>query len=406
MGSTSLVEPIAEQIRQALQNERVSEEDAKKKLESVRQSFIRGLKTFRAGKQRGESSATVRPVKPPTASARPRALPFNIRLVARALDTNVDDLRKLIAQGHTVEEIANKNGISLKEIAKGLVASVEVELNEAVESGRIKEEDAKRRLDNSREAIIRSLEKFVATNENSSGQRDRTSTKPGTVVRPDRTSTRPGTVVRPDRTSTRPGTVVRPDRPATIDRAILPSISSPADILRLLEIDPDTVRKLRGEGLATAEIAHTLGLGRAVMLKRLIAIGKQRIRRALEQRTISAEEATKLIAHFEALVQKWLGEIFAAPVPSRTGISSGTAGRDIQGTRESNTSGSVRDTSGGDSGTSNSGTSTESQTTKEDTTSRKVGDRSTEKPDASEPTGKEAGTNEDKETSSLGTTSR
>ena len=381
MGSTSdIVEPIAEQIRQALQNERVSEEDAKKKLESVRQSFIRGLKTFRVGKQRGESSATVRPVKPPTASARPRALPFNIRLVARALDTNVDDLRKLIAQGHTVEEIANKNGISLKEIAKGLVASVEVELNEAVESGRIKEEDAKRRLDNSREAIIRSLEKFVATNENSSGQRDRTSTKPGTVV--------------------------RPDRPATIDRAILPSISSPADILRLLEIDPDTVRKLRGEGLATAEIAHTLGLGRAVMLKRLIAIGKQRIRRALEQRTISAEEATKLIAHFEALVQKWLGEIFAAPVPSRTGISSGTAGRDIQGTRESNTSGSVRDTSGGDSGTSNSGTSTESQTTKEDTTSRKVGDRSTEKPDASEPTGKEAGTNEDKETSSLGTTSR
>ena len=379
MGSTSLVEPIAEQIRQALQNERVSEEDAKKKLESVRQSFIRGLKTFRVGKQRGESSATVRPVKPPTASARPRALPFNIRLVARALDTNVDDLRKLIAQGHTVEEIANKNGISLKEIAKGLVASVEVELNEAVESGRIKEEDAKRRLDNSREAIIRSLEKFVATNENSSGQRDRTSTKPGTVVRLDRT--------------------------ATIDRAILPSISSPADILRLLEIDPDTVRKLRGEGLATAEIAHTLGLGRAVMLKRLIAIGKQRIRRALEQRTISAEEATKLIAHFEALVQKWLGEIFAAPVPSRTGISSDTAGRDIQGTRESNTSGSVRDTSGGDSGTSNSGTSTESQTTKEDTTSRKVGDRSTEKPDASEPTGKEAGTNEDKETSSLGTTS-
>ena len=393
MGSTSRVEPIAEQIRQALQNERVSEEDAKKKLESVRQSFIRGLKTFRVGNQRGESSATVRPVKPPTASARPRALPFNIRLVARALDTNVDDLRKLIAQGHTVEEIANKNGISLKEIAKGLVASVEVELNEAVESGRIKEEDAKRRLDNSREAIIRSLEKFVATNENSSGQRDRTSTKPGTVVRP-------------DRTSTRPGTVVRPDRPATIDRAILPSISSPADILRLLEIDPDTVRKLRGEGLATAEIAHTLGLGRAVMLKRLIAIGKQRIRRALEQRTISAEGATKLIAHFEALVPKWLGEIFAAPVPSRTGISSGTAGRDIQGTRESNTSGSVRDTSGGDSGTSNSGTSTESQTTKEDTTSRKVGDRSTEKPDASEPTGKEAGTNEDKETSSLGTTSR
>ena len=346
----ALVEPIAEQIRQALQNERVSEEDAKKKIESVRQSFIRALRTFRIAGQRDKTSATVRPVKPTIAPARPRALPFNIRLVARALDTEVDELHKLIAQGHTIEEIADTKGVSLKQIAQGLVSSVERELKEAVESGRINEEDAKRRLESSRQAIIRSLEKFVTTNETSSRERDRTSTRPATDVRP----------------------IPSPN----IAGSVLPNISSLADILGLLEVNPDTVRKLRGEGLSTTEIARRLGLGRAAMVERLMAIGKQRIRSALEQGTISAEEATKLIAHFEALVQKWVGEIFSAPVLSITRPSDGTAGRDTQGTRESNTSGATRDTTSSDASTSDSGTSTET------------------------------GTNEDKETSSLGTTYR
>jgi len=157
----ALIEPIEQQIRELLKNNRADEKEAKQKLESARQSFLKALGTFYMLKQTKES-ATVRPVQPSAASL-VSAVPFNVRIVARTLGIDVSELRKQMAQGDTVAEIAKRMGVPLEEVVKALLAPVLKELREVVNSGRINEEAAKGKLEKAREAIIRALEDFVAS---------------------------------------------------------------------------------------------------------------------------------------------------------------------------------------------------------------------------------------------------
>ena len=157
----ALTHLLEQRIREAIENGRIDEEDAKEKLEEARRSILRALHSFQLPDQH-QVRPVVRPTQPPV--SRPVAdLPTNLGMVARALGTSLDELHGFIAQGHTVSEIAKRQDISLEEMVRNALVSVQDALRDAVRSGRISEEGAKQRLETARQEIIQALKSLLAS---------------------------------------------------------------------------------------------------------------------------------------------------------------------------------------------------------------------------------------------------
>lgn len=107
----TLLQPLEKQIREAIENGRIDEEAAKEKLEESRQAILRALKSFHLPEQ-NQTRPVVRPAQPPDSRPVPDTSTGNVGLLARALGTSLDELRGLIAQGHTVAEIVKRKDLS------------------------------------------------------------------------------------------------------------------------------------------------------------------------------------------------------------------------------------------------------------------------------------------------------
>ncbi len=166
----ALMAPLEREIREAVANGRVDEATAREKLEGARQSFRRALLGFRM---------VVRDETPPTPRPVPTARPdidfdaeVSVRTVARVLGLSADEFRQFIAQGRTVAEVANRQGLQVGDVVQTLTAAFQERLLEAVRNGRISEEGSRDRLDNARKKVREALERLVEANRDStvSGQ--------------------------------------------------------------------------------------------------------------------------------------------------------------------------------------------------------------------------------------------
>ena len=74
---------------------------------------------------------------------------------------SLDQLRTLIAEGHTVAEIANRKGVSFEEIVNIAVASIQDELREAVKNGLISDEEANGQVEAIREGFVQEMRSLL-----------------------------------------------------------------------------------------------------------------------------------------------------------------------------------------------------------------------------------------------------
>ena len=156
----ALLQPLERQIRDAIENGRIDEEDAKEKLEEARESILKALRSFHLPEQ-NQVRPVVRPTQPPDSRPVPDISTGSVGLLARALGTSLDELRGFIAQGHTVAEIVKQRDLSREEMVRNALASIQDGLREAVSSGRISDEEARKRLEAARDEIIQALRSLL-----------------------------------------------------------------------------------------------------------------------------------------------------------------------------------------------------------------------------------------------------
>ena len=179
----TLLQPLEKQIREAIENGRIDEEDAKEKLEEARESILKALRSFHLPEQ-NQVRPVVRPVQPPESRPVPDISAGSVGLLARALGTSLDQLRGLIAQGHTVAEIVKQRDLSQEEMVKNALASIQDGLREAVSSGRISDEEARKRLEAARDEIVQALRSLLGNEGSTTSVRDQAG-DPSTTSRPD-----------------------------------------------------------------------------------------------------------------------------------------------------------------------------------------------------------------------------
>lgn len=86
-----------------------------------------------------------RPERGPGGPGRGHGGPFGGGVVAEALGLTVEELRTAVADGQTIAEIAEANGVDIAEVKAALLAENDERLAEAVESGRLTEAEAAER---------------------------------------------------------------------------------------------------------------------------------------------------------------------------------------------------------------------------------------------------------------------
>ncbi len=181
---------------------------------------------------------------------------FNIAIVARSLELSANDLRRSLSSGHTIAETAERLGVSLDKLVEALVHPLEEQIREAIESGRIDEENAREKLQDTRQTFLRALRTFHLPEPN--------------VVRP----------------------TVRPDQPPIIRPA--PGVPFNVSIVaRILGTSGEELRTQMARGLTVAEIAKTRDISLDEVVKALLAPVRKELREAVANGTVSEEEAKR-----------------------------------------------------------------------------------------------------------------
>jgi urease accessory protein UreF len=153
--AVALVAAHAEYLQQAVESGRLTQEEADAKLAEMEANILERL----------ESGELVGPGGPggpgrPGVPGGPRGghfgAPFDV--VAEALGMTVDDLREALVGGQTIAELVEAKGVALEDIAVALVAAHAEYLQQAVESGRLTQEEADAKLAEMEANILERLE--------------------------------------------------------------------------------------------------------------------------------------------------------------------------------------------------------------------------------------------------------
>jgi uncharacterized protein (DUF433 family) len=79
-------------------------------------------------------------------------------VVAEALGMTVEELHEALKDGQTIAELAEAKGVALEDIADAVVAAQTERLQQAVENGRLTQEEADERIAQMEENILEHLE--------------------------------------------------------------------------------------------------------------------------------------------------------------------------------------------------------------------------------------------------------
>jgi hypothetical protein len=79
-------------------------------------------------------------------------------IVAETLEMTTDELREALADGQTIAELAEAKGVALEDIAAALVTEHTERLQQAVENGRLTQEEADEKIAEMQVKILEQLE--------------------------------------------------------------------------------------------------------------------------------------------------------------------------------------------------------------------------------------------------------
>ena len=86
-------------------------------------------------------------------------IPFNLEQIAHSMGLSPDELRRLLSQGHSLAEVADKLDISLEELVDPLIATVEAKIIGLVSKGYLSEKLAREALEQAREKLEHELDR-------------------------------------------------------------------------------------------------------------------------------------------------------------------------------------------------------------------------------------------------------
>ena len=90
--------------------------------------------------------------------ARPTDIPFNLGQIAHVLGFSPDELRRLLSQGYSLAEVADKLDASLEDLVDPLIAPLKAKIIELVETGHLSERLAREVLEQARDELEHELE--------------------------------------------------------------------------------------------------------------------------------------------------------------------------------------------------------------------------------------------------------
>ncbi|MBN1813153.1 MAG: hypothetical protein JXA14_15060 [Anaerolineae bacterium] len=212
----------------------------------------------------------------------------HLEIVAEALEMTVDKLREALADGQTIAELAEAKGVALQDIADALVAAHAERLQQAVENGRLTQEEADERIAEMEANILEHLEsgEFVG----------------------------PGG----------PGGPGMPGGP----RGGHFGGGAPFDVLaEALGMTVEELRDALADGQTIAELAEAKGVALQDIADALVTAHAERLQQAVENGRLTQEEADERIAEMEANTLEHLesGE-FVGPVGPGPGGCGGPGG--------------------------------------------------------------------------------
>jgi uncharacterized protein (DUF433 family) len=143
--AAALVAVHAERIQQAVDDGRLTQEEADEKLAEMEDRILEGLESGEFGGRGG-----------PCGPGDPRG--GHLETVAEALGMTVDELHEALADGQTVAELAEAQGVALEDIAAALVAVHAERIQQAVDDGRLTQEEADEKLAEMADRILEGLE--------------------------------------------------------------------------------------------------------------------------------------------------------------------------------------------------------------------------------------------------------
>jgi uncharacterized protein (DUF433 family) len=171
-----------------------------------------------------------------------------------------DELREALASGQTIAELAEAQGVPLQDVADALVAAETERLQQAVEDGRLTQEEAVERLALMEENILERLE---------SGERGLLGGPGG------------------------PRGMGGPGKPGG------PHIEHLDVIAEVLGMTPDEVREAVSGGQTIAELAEAQSVPLQDVADALVAAEAERLQQAVEDGRLTQEEADKRLALME-----------------------------------------------------------------------------------------------------------
>jgi uncharacterized protein (DUF433 family) len=147
----------AERLQQAVDNGRLTQEDADAKIAQMEANILEHL----------ESGEFIGPLGPgaPGGFGKPGGprggmfwggAPFDV--LAEALGMTVDEVRQALADGQTVADLATAQGVALEDIAHALATAQAERLQQAVDNGRLTQEDADAKIAEMEANILEHLE--------------------------------------------------------------------------------------------------------------------------------------------------------------------------------------------------------------------------------------------------------
>ncbi|MFQ5872235.1 MAG: hypothetical protein ACE5JL_00335 [Dehalococcoidia bacterium] len=273
--AATLLDLVHQRLSRLVAQGELSEEQVAHMLRELKQRLLQDLG--------GPHTVQADLILPDSTFERPpeEAIPFNFGEIARILGISHDRLEQLISQGYTVAEITEKAGISLEQLAKGLITPLEARIQNLLAEGYISKEDAIARLEEARIAILRALKEFRAS--------------------------RPGDIYLSDE-DVALNITDQPTPSVDVDIALDFSLSL-HQIAGILGLSPEEFSRFLAEGFTVRQVAEKMGTSLEDLAYLLMNATRAKLYGLVEAGNLSEEEAAKLLQYFHEQVKSLIAEL-------------------------------------------------------------------------------------------------
>jgi AcrR family transcriptional regulator len=140
----ALIDPMIERLEQAVEDGRLTQDEADEQIEQMEERLLEGLETgswFSMGPGGFRGPGGAQP-----------------ELLADALGMTAEEVHEALADGQTIAELAEAQGVALEDLVDALMAPMIERIEQAVEDGRLTQDEADEQIEQMAERLLEGLE--------------------------------------------------------------------------------------------------------------------------------------------------------------------------------------------------------------------------------------------------------